>query len=53
LDDAAVLWIGSNLFVELCPPEVVAEHMRALGSNLEDSSDDIVDVEPTDLNDNP
>lgn len=53
LDDAAVLWIGSTLFVELCPPEVVQEHMRSLGSNLQDDSDDIVDVEPTDLNDHP
>jgi uncharacterized membrane protein YkvA (DUF1232 family) len=51
LDDAAVLWIGSTLFVELCPPEVVREHMQELGSNLEDSSGEIVDVEPTDIND--
>jgi uncharacterized membrane protein YkvA (DUF1232 family) len=51
LDDAAVLWIGSNLFVELCPPDVVQEHMRALGTNFDDASEEIVDVEPTDLND--
>jgi uncharacterized membrane protein YkvA (DUF1232 family) len=51
LDDAAVLWIGSTLFVELCPPEVVQEHMRNLGLSLEDSSGEIVDVEPTDVND--
>jgi uncharacterized membrane protein YkvA (DUF1232 family) len=51
LDDAAILWIGSNLFVELCPPEVVQEHMQALGSNLEDDSGDIVDVDATDIND--
>ena len=24
IDDAAVIWLGSYLFVELCPPEVVA-----------------------------
>ena len=30
LDDAAVLWIGANLFVSLCPDEVVQEHMNAL-----------------------
>ena len=52
LDDAAILWFGSNVFIELCPPEVVQEHMQALGSNLTDPSDDIVDVEPTDVNDN-
>jgi uncharacterized membrane protein YkvA (DUF1232 family) len=52
LDDAAILWMGSNLFVELCPPEVVQEYMRAIGSNLGDtSSDDIVDADATDIND--
>ena len=52
LDDAAVIWIGSTLFVELCPPDVVQEYMRELGSNLEDTSEDIVDADATDLNDN-
>ena len=52
LDDAAVIWIGSTLFVELCPPDVVQEYMRELGSNLEDTSGDIVDADATDLNDN-
>ena len=49
LDDAAILWFGSTLFVELCPDEVVKEHMQALEGNLTDSSDEIVDVEPTDV----
>ena len=30
LDDALVIWLGATLFVELCPPEVVEEHRRAL-----------------------
>ncbi len=30
IDDVAVVWLGSYLFVELCPPEVVQEHMDAL-----------------------
>ena len=51
LDDAAILWIGSNLFVELCPPDVVQEHRQDLGSNFEDSSGDIVDADATDVND--
>jgi uncharacterized membrane protein YkvA (DUF1232 family) len=51
LDDAAVLWIGSNLFVELCPPEVVQEHRQSLENNLDDSSGDIVDADATDVND--
>ena len=51
LDDAAILWVGSTLFVELCPDDVVKEHMRDLESNLDDSSaGDVVDAEATDLN---
>jgi hypothetical protein len=30
IDDAAIIWLGSYLFVELCPPEVVEEHMQEL-----------------------
>ena len=30
LDDAAIIWLATYLFVELCPPEVVDEHTRAL-----------------------
>lgn len=53
LDDAAIIWIGSTLFVELCPQDVVQEHLKALESNVVDtSSDEIVDVEPTDINEN-
>ena len=51
LDDAAVIWMGSTLFVELCPADVVQEHMQELGSNLEDSSGDIVDADATDISD--
>ena len=50
LDDAAVLWMGSKLFVELCPPEVVQEHLNSLSGVGPD--DDIVDVDATDVNDN-
>jgi len=50
LDDAAILWIGSTLFVELCPPTVVEEHMKELTSNIDDDSgDDVVDAEATDV----
>lgn len=30
IDDAFVLWVGTTLFVELCPPQVVDEHVQAL-----------------------
>ena len=49
LDDAAVIWAGSTLFVELCPPEVVREHMEALGGTVADAGD-IVDADATDVN---
>lgn len=32
IDDAAIIWVGAYLFVELCPPDVVQEHMQALAS---------------------
>jgi len=34
IDDMAVIWLGSVLFVELCPPEVVNEHARLLSHNI-------------------
>ena len=48
LDDAAIAWFGTNLFVELCPPDVVQEHKAALQSNLDDT-DDVIDAETTDV----
>jgi hypothetical protein len=30
VEDVAIIWLGTYLFVELCPPEVVQEHMEAL-----------------------
>lgn len=30
VDDAILLWLGGYLFIELCPPEIVQEHMDAL-----------------------
>jgi len=49
LDDAAIVWFGSNLFIELCPKDVVQEHMSDLQSNLDDT-DDVIDAESTDVN---
>jgi len=48
VDDAALLWLGSYIFTELCPPAVVEEYMKELESNMQsDSDDDIVDAETT------
>jgi hypothetical protein len=30
IDDGLIMWLGGTLFVELCPPQVVQEHMDAL-----------------------
>ena len=51
LDDIAIVSLGNYLFVELCPPDVVHEHMKSLTSNLDpgSASDEIVDAEATDL----
>jgi hypothetical protein len=52
LDDAAILWLGSYVFTELCPPAVVAEHMKELAGNMNvNPQDEIVDVEATDVSD--
>ncbi|WP_322807112.1 hypothetical protein [Thermanaerothrix sp.] len=55
LDDAAVVWLGMSIFVELCPPEVVAEHWRALVEGVPpaptDEPDEIVDGEYREVND--
>ena len=50
LDDAAIIWFGSNLFVELCPPNVVKEHMDELQSNIDDA-EEVIDAETTDVDD--
>jgi uncharacterized membrane protein YkvA (DUF1232 family) len=51
LDDVGILWLGSTLFVELCPPKVVEEHMNELASTNkeDDSSGEVVDAEATDV----
>ncbi len=52
LDDAAVIGLGSYIFLELCPPAVVQEHMQALNSNMDESEgDEIVDVDATEVKD--
>lgn len=52
VDDAALLWLSSYIFTELCPPDVVTEHMKALASNTTSNGaqDDVVDAETTDVN---
>jgi hypothetical protein len=35
IDDALLLWLGTSLFVELCPEDIVREHRDALTSVIE------------------
>jgi hypothetical protein len=55
VDDAALLWLGSYVFTELCPPAVVEEHMKELAgeANLASGESDIVEGETTDMSDKP
>jgi hypothetical protein len=34
IDDALIMWLGTYLFVELVPDEIVDEHLRALQKRL-------------------
>jgi hypothetical protein len=53
IDDVAVVWLGAYLFVELCPPDVVQEHMEALKNqpiigewrDLNESGGEVIDGE--------
>jgi hypothetical protein len=51
VDDAAVVLFGSYLFLELCPQQIVQEHMRALRGEIGpgDEPVDVVDAEFNDL----
>jgi uncharacterized membrane protein YkvA (DUF1232 family) len=50
LDDAAILWLGSYLFVELCPPDVVQEHVQALRRGAAAAQEgEVVEGESTDV----
>ncbi len=49
LDDAAILWIGTTLFLELCPPLVVKELQTEIDSNYEEDGGEVVDAETTDV----
>lgn len=46
IDDAGVLWLGSSLFIDMCPPQVVAEHTAALGRGSQGTIDEnVIDAE--------
>ncbi|GAB4580366.1 MAG: hypothetical protein Fur0022_31060 [Anaerolineales bacterium] len=56
LDDALVIWVGTALFVELCPPDIVKEHQETIkhtnpgeGRDKKDGENVIIDTEYKDL----
>jgi uncharacterized membrane protein YkvA (DUF1232 family) len=56
VDDVAVIWFGASMFIELCPEDVVREHMGNLTSNNDivdnpSQNVDVVDGEVTDVTD--
>jgi hypothetical protein len=46
IDDALIMWLGTYLFVELCPDEIVDEHMRELQKKISSSAPPPVTEEP-------
>ena len=55
LDDAVVIWLGTTLFMALCPDDVVQEHTNALQKVVtgtwrdapqQDEVGEIIDAEP-------
>jgi len=46
IDDALLMWLGTTLFVELCPEDVVKEHREALTSVVEGEWREVEDETP-------
>ncbi len=57
LDDAAIIWIGTSLFISLCPEDIVNQHTLSLQKTISGtwknphSDDEIVDAEARDITD--
>ncbi|PKN93288.1 MAG: hypothetical protein CVU44_10375 [Chloroflexi bacterium HGW-Chloroflexi-6] len=57
LDDMGILWLGSYFFIELCPTDVIQEHVREMTNNntiVEDAKQgqppaEVIDGEATDI----
>lgn len=45
IDDALIIWVATYLFVELCPQEIVDEHMRALNMEIPTTVRDVPEVD--------
>ena len=50
VDDVAVMWFGISLFIQLCPSDVVAEHLAELtGKPISSQDGEVIDGEVVDL----
>ena len=51
LDDAAILWLTNYLFIELCPPNIVQEHVKKLTSNMDivNGQDNVVEADSVEI----
>jgi uncharacterized membrane protein YkvA (DUF1232 family) len=45
IDDALILGLGTYMFIELCPDEIVEEHKKALWEKDNEASGKVVDAE--------
>ena len=46
IDDAAVIWLGAYAFIELCPDDVVKEHLDHLDSVVEGKFREVDEDQP-------
>ena len=49
LDDAAILWLGTTLFLSLCPEEIVEEHKERLNKVVDATWQDAQPEKPMDI----
>jgi hypothetical protein len=49
VDDAVIIWLGTYVFVELCPPDVVQEHMDELNGIIHRGGQGSPSPEPEDI----
>lgn len=45
LDDAVIVGMGSYIFIEMCPQEVVSEHRMAIRNERTETPEEYIDVE--------
>jgi len=42
LDDALVLYLGMDFFIDLCPPEIVEEHLAQLQGHSTEEDEEVI-----------